>query len=78
MDTVAVAHKKEMYNGLREYQLPIAVCFFIVLGMDIQLRVDFDRQVLVGMCEFSVRNRTNAPYLILDVLALVCWLKSVL
>lgn len=45
--------------------------------MDIQLKVDFDRQVLAGVCQLSVRViAKNASHIILDVLALACWLPK--
>ena len=45
--------------------------------MDIQLKVDFDRQVLAGVCQLSVRViAKNAAHIILDVLALACWLPN--
>eukprot|EP00435_Cladocopium_sp_Y103_P005842 s4086_g1.t2 len=43
----------------------------VVERMDIQLKVDFDRQVLAGVCQLSVRViAKNASHVILDVLAL--------
>ena len=40
-------------------------------GMKIQLKVDFDRQVLSGICQLGVRTITGATELVLDVLGLV-------
>ena len=45
--------------------------------MDIQLKVDFDRQVLAGVCQLSVRVvAKNASHIMLDVLALASWLPN--
>lgn len=42
-------------------------------GMKIELKVDFDRQVLFGICELGVRTIAGATELVLDVLGLVRW-----